>query len=547
MKNMNLKRTLCAAIAVVLCIGAAGGCAKKNGNGTENKANLTANGEFPISKEPVTLSFMTSTSAYVEDLPTNEFTKYYEEKTNVKIDWQMISGDMNQKLNVIVASGNYPDVFLQCTIKKPAQMQYGRDGVIIPLNDLIENNTKWIKEFLEKEEYAKKQFTSPDGNIYGLGGYNSTYHALSGNKMWVYEPWLKKSGIGEINTTEDFKKFLIAVRDGDFNDNGKKDEIPLLGLGVRGTIKFIMNAFVPMDDYEDFEFYVENGKVKYSPSQEGFKEGLKYIQDLYNEGLLAKDSFVIDRQQRTATVENPDYPLVACCPALWYGQFSVNNGGTGRYADFTTIAPLEGPSGRRKLSTRTPLVDGQGFSISTSCSNPEAAIRWLDWFYSVDGAISASNGEEGKYWRKATESELNIKGEPAYYTKLSEISFGETQNKFWMNNVPSYIPAELEFGATDTGDSTSEQNKRLVKESDKYAPYLEDVTLPDMFYDDEVADEYSSLKATIYDTTYQLVADMILNGKDIEEQWDGYIAKLNAMGLERYIQIQQETYDKNYK
>lgn len=548
MKTKKSSKVICALLAVAMCIGVVSGCGDKSAKKTQGEAKLTPNGTFPIVEEPITLSVMTGASTYVEDYKTNEYTKYYEEKTNVKIDWQIVSGDLAQKLNVTVASGNYPDVFLACTIKKPAQAQYGRDGILTPLNDLIENNTKWIKEVLEKEPYIKSQLVTPDGNIYGLPRYGYASHAYSSSKMWVYEPWLKKAGLKaeDIVTTEDFKNFLLKVRDGDYNGNGKKDEIPFLAIGTRDAIKYLMNAFVYMDDYEDFDFFVEDGKVKYTPTQEGFKEGLKYIQDLYNEGLIVKDSFVMDRQQRTSTVENPDYPLVACCPALWYGQFTVNNGGTGRYAEFTTIAPLEGPSGRRKLAQRNPLVDGQNFSISTSCAYPEVAIRWVDWFFSLDGQIEAENGEKDKYWREAKEGELNIYGKQAYWTSLTKGEFGETQNIHWVQLVPAYRSDDDEFINTSIPEN-NQINIRLNKESAKYKPFLEDKTIPDMFYDDDIMTEYSTLKASMADATYQAVADMIINNKDIDKEWDNYIANLNAQGLERYIEIQQQTYDKNFK
>lgn len=537
-------RITAAALAGILMLSGCGTNGKKKSSAD---VKLTKTGTFPIVEEPVTLSVMTPASTYVEDYSTNEYTKYYEEKTNVKIDWQVVSGEIAQKLNVTVASGNYPDVFLNCTIKKPAQAQYGKDGIIIPLNELIEKHTVNLKKALAEDEYLRKQFTAPDGNIYGLGTAGGASHARTSTKMWVYEPWLKKAGMGVPETTEEFKQFLIKVRDGDFNGNGKKDEIPFLGLGTRETIKFIMNSFTYMDDYEDFEFFVEDGKVVYAPTTDGFKEGLKYIQDLYKEGLIAKDSFTIDRQQRTAIVENEEYPLVACCPALWYGQFTVNNGGTGRYAEFTTVPPLTGPSGRKATALREPLVDGQKFSISSSCEYPEVAIRWVDTFYDGDeGGFEAEKGKKGEGWREAKEGELNVFGEQAKYTDLSG-EYGETQNKHWVQLVPTYGKPENEFIWTDKDSTGNSIDARLNRESAKYEPYIEDKTLPDMFYDDEIMNEYSTLKTGIFNETYKLVADMIINGKSIDSQWKDYVSTLEKQGLKRYIEIQQETYDKYSK
>ncbi len=542
MKKSNLIKALAAVMAVSLALC---GCGGNDKNKNASEAKLTAVGTFPIVEEPVTLSVMMPASTYVEDYSTNDYTKYYEEKTNVKIEWQIVSGEFAQKLNVTVASGNYPDIFLNSGIKKPAQAQYGKDGILISMNDLIENHTVNLKKVLGEDEYLRKQFTAPDGNIYGLGTYGVSYHSRTSNKLWVYEPWLEKAGMEMPDTTEDFKNFLIAVRDGDFNGNGQKDEIPLLGIGTRETIKFIMNSFTYMDDYADYDFYVgDDGKLVYAPTTPEFKEGLKYIQDLYREGLLAKDSFVIDRQQRTAIVENPEYPLVACAPALWYGQFTVNNGGTGRFAEFTAVPPLTGPSGRKATALRNPLLDGNQFSITSSCVYPEVAIRWVDHFYGEQGYIEAQCGIEGEGWRWAEEGETDMYGKQSKFTKLTNESFGEVQNTHWVQNVPVYGADEYTVTEPKAEDGKEGLETILYKESQKYEPYIEDKTIPDMFYAEDVINEFSTLKSTIYNETYRMVADMILSEADIDSQWDNYVKTLETQGLARYTEIQQETYDK---
>ncbi len=48
-------------------------------------------GTFPIVSEPVTLKAVVATGPFVEDMATNNFTKWYEEKTGVHIEWNTIS------------------------------------------------------------------------------------------------------------------------------------------------------------------------------------------------------------------------------------------------------------------------------------------------------------------------------------------------------------------------------------------------------------------------------------------------------------------------
>ena len=89
------------------------------------------------------------------DLPTNKFTKFMENKFNVNIDWQLNPADgAKEKRQISLASGDYPDVYMlqeyydQFT---PADvMKYGKQGVLIPLNDLIDKYAPNIKAAMEK-------------------------------------------------------------------------------------------------------------------------------------------------------------------------------------------------------------------------------------------------------------------------------------------------------------------------------------------------------------------------------------------------------------
>ena len=61
-------------------------------------------------------------------------------------------------------------------------------------------------------------------------------------------------------------------------------------------------------------------------------------------------------------------------------------------------------------------------------------------------------------------------------------------------------------------------------------------------YTEEQMDEISKLTVDIYKYVKESWANWIVNG-GIENDWDGYIAQLNQMGLERLMEIYQEALD----
>ncbi|NLZ68110.1 MAG: ABC transporter substrate-binding protein, partial [Spirochaetales bacterium] len=77
------------------------------------KVEYTPAGTFPIVKTPITVDIMVAQPPCVEDYNTNEFTKYMEELTGIKVNYIMVPEQAaTEKLALTLASGDYPDAFL---------------------------------------------------------------------------------------------------------------------------------------------------------------------------------------------------------------------------------------------------------------------------------------------------------------------------------------------------------------------------------------------------------------------------------------------------
>lgn len=144
---MRWKRwsTVCLAAVMTLslvltaCSGSGGNASGTNDGGQASESIVTPKGTYPIVEEKVTLKVMVPSEALVENFETNEFTKWYEEKTNVHVEWIVVpQQSASEKLNLMLASGDYPDVIMRFGVTPAQQMIYGNQGVFLPLNDLIE-------------------------------------------------------------------------------------------------------------------------------------------------------------------------------------------------------------------------------------------------------------------------------------------------------------------------------------------------------------------------------------------------------------------------
>ncbi len=130
-------------------------------------------------------------------------------KTGVHINWEIVPAEgAKEKLNLMLTSGDLPDVIMDFTLTPSQLMIYGQKGVFLNLNDLIDNYGVETKKMFEEFPAVKDAVTTPDGDIYALPQVNDCYHCSMPQKMWVYQPWLDELGLEMPTTTEEFYTVL---------------------------------------------------------------------------------------------------------------------------------------------------------------------------------------------------------------------------------------------------------------------------------------------------------------------------------------------------
>lgn len=164
----NFKRTIAFVLALMLLVS---GAAMAEGYG------FNASG-LPIVSEPITLKILTqdpsSTTTFSKagDAPV---WKYLSEKLGVNFEFESYSGeDLSTKLSLIMADPDtYPDIFWQSTLTEEQVASYGAQGMLLNMNDLIEQYGENIKAAWAQNTAYKGYAASTDGNVYALPSYNT--------------------------------------------------------------------------------------------------------------------------------------------------------------------------------------------------------------------------------------------------------------------------------------------------------------------------------------------------------------------------------------
>ncbi len=495
------------------------------------------------------------------DLATNSFTKEAEQKFNLQIEWQTTTYDgasAKEKRQISLASGDYPDLYLLIPwvdqFSQTELIKYGQQGVIVTLNELIDKYAPNVKAALDKYPYFKAAATAPDGKIYGLPQYVECYHCSYPNKMWINTKWLKKLNLTMPKTTDEFKAVLEAFKTKDPNGDGKADEVPLSGstedYGVR-VLPYLMNGFI-YDDDRTF-LLLNGGKTDIAANKPEWKEGLAYIKSLVDAGLIDPGAFTQNAAAFKTIGDNADSELLGSAAGMHPAIFVTTGTGAPYGADYDVVPPLQGPHAAFATynSSNTP---GATF-ILTSKASPEAqiaAIKLVDSMFTQDGQIRAHFGEEGKDWRKPQAGDKAIEdGATAILATIPLKKDEKGHNSAWGAMAQYFQPKAFRDGWVQATDIyASEGYERRLQE----ATHLYDGKQPKevfphwaIWIDPAVADEVATLRTNITDYINQNSLQFVTGAKSLDKDWDAYVAGLDQLGLKRYLEIMQQSYDKSAK
>lgn len=500
-------------------------------------------GVFPITEKPATLKVMVKANPLVEDFAANRFSKWLEEKTNIKVEWEVVPEKSAQdKLNLVLASGDYPDVIMGFGVSPAQQLIYGSQGVFLPLNKYIDQYGVETKKMFQENDYIKGLISAPDGNIYSLPQVNQCYHCSVPNKMWIYKPWLDKLGLKLPTTTDELYEVLKAFKEKDPNGNGKADEIPLAGSIIGGSQidLFLMNAFIYNNSNH---LLLQNGKIDVAFNKPEWKEGLQYLHKLYTNKLLDPQTFSQDDKQLKQLGENPDVPILGVAPAQNMGVFTQFFGSSGRWLEYVAVPPLKGPKGVQLASSDPWGISGGTFVITNKAKNPAAAFRWADAMYNREMTLNSVFGRMDQEWRWAEKTELGIDNKPAIWKRLA--SFGQVQNIHWAQTGPSYRSNTLRLGEAMDPEKPNQEILLYNETKSKYEPYRQkqEQVVPPLFFNSDQSAEIADLQKIIGDYVMEMIARFVTGDADLTKDWDAYLKTLDGMNVKRYIQLYQEAYD----
>lgn len=456
------------------------------------------------------------------DLKDNVTMQTLLEEANMQFTYQSVMGsDLLEKRNLLLSSGEYPDIFLKSGFSITDLDKYGKQGIFIPLEDLIKEYAPNLTAKLD-ELNGWDYLTSGDGHIYSLpeigrqGGAVTTY--------WMNKKWLDNLNLTEPTNLDELYNVLKEFKEKDANGNGDpNDEIAITGTDVVKP-DLLLPYFGIGYDYAS-KTAVINDQLTYIPTDDVFKQYISYITKLYQEGILDKNVFTQKHEQQGAIGQSADVL------GSFFDAGAFLTVGRDNDDDYIALTPFE--DGKYPLNTG---VTPGTLVITDACENPEVVIAWFDQFYSEDGGIKALLGLEGKTWKKNDDGTWEWITGQGYGDDIAAVRSSSTIQgaanhpsvwpEFWYDKMSAAIdPDEVYLNA--------ERAKIAAKGA---------VPLPNMRYNDDDAMTIATLKADIDAFIDQYVAQVATGALELDSSWEEYITTLKNMGASDLTDIYKKAF-----
>lgn len=497
---------------------------------------------FPLVDEPLTLRFVAPRpSDYANGYKDMKLLKEYEEMTGITIEWEEIpSSGWSEKIQLVLNSFDLPDVIYSGGISTSDAARYGKEGVLMPLGDLIEEHTVNLKRLLVERPDIKKLITAPDGNIYGLPSIDESLSTQVAGVLGMNMTWLENLGLEIPTTLDEFTAVLRAFKEQDANGNGDpNDEIPL---SLRATdannrttwIGSFFGMFGLVDD--STHIMIKDGKVLFTPELEGFREALDYFHMLYAEGLMDAESFTQDDSTFYAKARSPE----GIGASYVFSTFDLDENNN-EYNNYDLIDPIRGEDGTALVNLAAYIsgVAQNRYMITADCKDPVAAIKWIDyWCDNGENALTVRFGYEGDSWKWLDE-------EKSQFTELAQTPNGDTVNQAYVSQYTPYTNAVM-WELQDLWRKKKNSAPYFIERAEKANGSYREVAVKEMWpiiaFDDETNERFAEINTDLRSYVENTMCTFIVGGFT-DEDYENFMQKCRDLGCEELVEIYQARYD----
>ncbi len=481
--------------------------------------------------EDVTFDWYINYSWYASQWGGNVVSDAITEETGVNINFVTPKGSEEEKISVMIASDDLPDI-VTLGYWEDAFDEMVQKDMVYALNELADEYDPYFYNVSDPQIVS--WYTNSDGNIYGYPNSSVTPQDLeetegitSNITFLVRKDIYEAIGSPDMTTPEGFYSAVKKAAEMYPEVYGQ----PLIPIGChdfddKGCVSFdnYLMDFLAVDWERDGEAYDRFTDPDYI-------EWLKMFRQLGEEGYLANDIFVDSRTQMDEKIGEGRY----FCMIYQYTDMADQQKALFAEDPDSAYIAVEGPRNANGDDPTLEVASVNGWTvtlISKKCKDPERAIAFLDYLISEHGQKMVYLGVEGETYE--------IKdGKPVVYDEVLDLmnrdrneyvkTYG-ADDTYWMlqDNV-----MQLQWKQGATGEAM----KQIEDWATKYTVY-------DGVYDYDFKDNSSAaaIDQKINSLWGETLPRLLLASSDEEfdQIMEQFVADREAAGYEELMEARTE-------
>lgn len=433
-------RVLCLVLAVFLLSLALMGCTGVQNTGqTESETVTTKATEATAAakEEPLVIEYLSLLGGTLPE-ENNFIYNWLKENKNIDIRLNLVSEKQTDRMNLMLASGEIPDVvnILTSSTANPIVNKWGDAGLIIPVDEYIAKYPELVK--FSDEKYNRAVFgNEKDGKLYMIPtNYNGIMERIQPNVgPFIREDWLSLVGMEQPKTMDELYRVLKAFKEKIPDVDGKKI--------IPATFNTYLQVLIYSWTRNYFDVTPDGKSLSFQWNNPAVEDALVYLNKLANEGLLDMEILTQTQEQYEAKLASGRVGFTVGIHTWMDNANKVlkqNNPST----RFVPNYPVR-VEGKKMPVYATPTSHAYcGITISAKfAKNPkniERLLEFLKWNMSDEGACILIYGPGDDFYEKNAEGLLQLKPEYMEETSKPNNTFYQRTGLRNYYNLMSYNP-----------------------------------------------------------------------------------------------------------
>jgi len=457
----SLKKVISVSVALVISIGLFAGCTKKDDTDSQPSTVQTTNANEQKEAPVLKVKYLNTAADSTMPDKDNTLHKWLVENKRIDIEYNSVTENQEDRLNMMLASGDIPDLVAVNSSENTVNIvnKWADAGYIIETGSIMEKYPDMAK--YADAEYNKGYFgNKKDGKLYVIPIVPVNADPIANVGPIIREDWLKAVGMEVPKTTDELFEVLKAF----------KEKIP--DVDGKPIIPATFNHFKQVFAYTWVNNWwnINNGDITFYFTNPALENYFIYMNKLYLNELLDKEVITQKEEQFVAKASSGRVGFTYA-PVWTMDQINASLKEIQPDARFIPCPPIRVDGQPVPIFTEVTPHHNAFVTISSEFAKNEdnlnRLIEFLAWNASEEGQTILDTGPEGEYTVKNSEGLLEWKPEVKAEIEAANSVFKQKSGIEYYNIIKlPVVPSNRVDSSTPETKMTREVWKEAVQPVD---------------------------------------------------------------------------------